>query len=676
MATMADGRARASSSKSKGLKFLDLPDCMIEQVLEYLSYDEIAKKRIVCRKIDRICQSLLNRGFIKMMRRHNMHLKAIKSQLPRRESERRNHPLAKHSDILTCIETRISMLSMTYTKFIERELCCFIPGKVIDEVLTILGLIENTSRPLRAHEVLQELRDISSMAIEHFDENIAHRLKKIIGVHHHPTTGAHHHLTFPAVGFTQNEVIPPCDVSENCMMPRLAPISSKPPKPSLGPPATQCGGPISGLYCHTSCTSSRVNSSAIVRINRKSRKMRCDINRIDHTISSFKLEMRSMRLLLMRQSLEMKELRRRLEESEMKNLDLLANINQLGFGAPSVGSGTAGGGAAAAATINQCNIKPRASAPGILKRFYPGAESHTSVAAVPTSSFVTHTVPSFLETAPASSEENYAAQNMGRSVVNAGASTSKKVRFMIRGCKQYNSVVGYDDPLVYFPTADFLHVGRTPTSRYFRIAVVASNDGILRFGETFFPYDRNVIEIVLGGWANMQSAGRRQFRTASNRNSNTQLTLAKTPYLLSPFRPVMFVLEVFNDGAIEVRIDGQGVIGGWANTKSAGRRQHRSASNHVSNILLTEAQTPNILSPYKPEVFVVEVFNNGTVQVLIDGQTHPFLSFYDEARIPPNYVAFTKTANHLMYFYDCPLNQEPTATIGGEDSVLLRCSLA
>lgn len=42
----------------------------------------------------------------------------------------RNHPLSKHSDILTCIETRMSMLSMTYTKYIEVNLCCFIPGKV------------------------------------------------------------------------------------------------------------------------------------------------------------------------------------------------------------------------------------------------------------------------------------------------------------------------------------------------------------------------------------------------------------------------------------------------------------------------------------------------------------------------------------------------------------------
>lgn len=113
-----------------------------------------------------------------MMKRHSFYLKKIKAQLPRRESERRNHALSKHADILTCIETRISMLSMTYTKYIDLNLCCFIPGKIIDEVLKILELVDTTTRPLRAHDVLQELRDISSMAIDHFDEKIAPVLKK------------------------------------------------------------------------------------------------------------------------------------------------------------------------------------------------------------------------------------------------------------------------------------------------------------------------------------------------------------------------------------------------------------------------------------------------------------------------------------------------------------------
>lgn len=70
---------------------------------------------------------------------------------------------------------------MTYTKYIDMNLCCFIPGKIIDEALNILRLVSDTTgnnRQLRAHEVLQELRDISSMAIDHFDEKIAHILKK------------------------------------------------------------------------------------------------------------------------------------------------------------------------------------------------------------------------------------------------------------------------------------------------------------------------------------------------------------------------------------------------------------------------------------------------------------------------------------------------------------------
>lgn len=90
----------------------------------------------------------------------------------------RNHCLARHADILTSIETRISMLTMTYTKYMDLNLCCFIPGRVLDEIFRILRLIAKTTKQLRPHEVLQELRDISSMAIEHFDEKIANTLKK------------------------------------------------------------------------------------------------------------------------------------------------------------------------------------------------------------------------------------------------------------------------------------------------------------------------------------------------------------------------------------------------------------------------------------------------------------------------------------------------------------------
>ncbi|XP_014216887.1 F-box only protein 28 [Copidosoma floridanum] len=162
------------------LNFLELPEIVLEMIFSKLSYDEIARLRIVCKAFDHICKKLLNRGFNLMEKYHAQCLRTVKSQLPRRESERRTHPLARHCDILTAIETRISMLSMTFTKYIDLNLCCFIPGKVIDEILRVLRLIRLSKTPPRTPEILQELRDISSMAMEHFDEKILPDFKSSI----------------------------------------------------------------------------------------------------------------------------------------------------------------------------------------------------------------------------------------------------------------------------------------------------------------------------------------------------------------------------------------------------------------------------------------------------------------------------------------------------------------
>lgn len=57
-------------------------------------------------------------------------------------------------------------------KFVDAELCCFIPGKVVDEIFRVLRKIRHEKVLPRAFDVLQELRDISSMAMEHFEERI------------------------------------------------------------------------------------------------------------------------------------------------------------------------------------------------------------------------------------------------------------------------------------------------------------------------------------------------------------------------------------------------------------------------------------------------------------------------------------------------------------------------
>ncbi|KAM3968900.1 F-box protein pallbearer isoform 2-T2 [Aphomia sociella] len=160
------------------MDLLSLPVVVVEKIFSYLTYDEVAKNRLVSRSFNDICVRLLNRGFLMIERRHALALKSVKAQLPRRESERRYHPLSRHCDILTSIETRISMLNMTYSKFIDSGMCCFIPGRVIDEMRRVLYIVETMKTPPRPHEVLQELRDISSMAIEHFDDKISPAFRK------------------------------------------------------------------------------------------------------------------------------------------------------------------------------------------------------------------------------------------------------------------------------------------------------------------------------------------------------------------------------------------------------------------------------------------------------------------------------------------------------------------
>ncbi|XP_053315625.1 F-box only protein 28 [Spea bombifrons] len=175
-------RARPASPSSEllypGNSLLGLPIVAIENILNFLNYEEISQLRLVCKRMDQVCQRMLNQGFLRVERYHTYCQKQVKSQLPRRESERRNHSLARHVDILAAVETRLSLLNMTFMKYVDSKLCCFIPGKVIDEMFRVLRYINSTRSPQRAHEVLQELRDISSMAMEYFDEKIVPLLKK------------------------------------------------------------------------------------------------------------------------------------------------------------------------------------------------------------------------------------------------------------------------------------------------------------------------------------------------------------------------------------------------------------------------------------------------------------------------------------------------------------------
>ena len=77
-----------------------------------------------------MCSALLNSEFNRLRVFVQQRFMAIKAQMPRRESSRRKHPLARESDIIETLYMRLTLLNMTFGKHIERKYCCFFAGEV------------------------------------------------------------------------------------------------------------------------------------------------------------------------------------------------------------------------------------------------------------------------------------------------------------------------------------------------------------------------------------------------------------------------------------------------------------------------------------------------------------------------------------------------------------------
>lgn len=95
-----------------------------------------------------LCSYLLNRGFQQLGIDIDREKLRIKRELPRRESMRRlvhnvwiqnqnhdffffrSHRLSRLNDAYAGLDTRFSIMTMTYRKFIDMKASCFIPGKV------------------------------------------------------------------------------------------------------------------------------------------------------------------------------------------------------------------------------------------------------------------------------------------------------------------------------------------------------------------------------------------------------------------------------------------------------------------------------------------------------------------------------------------------------------------
>ena len=102
----------------------------------------------------------------------------MKAKLPRRESERVNHKLSRHFEILTSInKASFSILGSAFLRYIDSGRCCFFPGKILDEILFIVGELRAEKNPPEPHEILKEVRELRDMAVEYFKEEIVPSLE-------------------------------------------------------------------------------------------------------------------------------------------------------------------------------------------------------------------------------------------------------------------------------------------------------------------------------------------------------------------------------------------------------------------------------------------------------------------------------------------------------------------
>ncbi|KAJ6645885.1 F-box only protein 28 [Pseudolycoriella hygida] len=158
---------------------LNLPMEILDKIFSYVGYKQCAQMRGVSQQMNQICSGILNSTFQKLQTQLQNRFQNVKKVMPRRESARRSHPSAGECDIVETCHMRLSLLQMTFGKHIDRNHICFFPGSILDEVYNILNYIRTTPKLGRPYIIIEELFDLSTMAMEYFKEHLEPTLPEI-----------------------------------------------------------------------------------------------------------------------------------------------------------------------------------------------------------------------------------------------------------------------------------------------------------------------------------------------------------------------------------------------------------------------------------------------------------------------------------------------------------------
>ncbi|XP_062559383.1 uncharacterized protein LOC134224139 [Armigeres subalbatus] len=97
------------------------------------------------------------------------------------------------------------------------------------------------------------------------------------------------------------------------------------------------------------------------------------------------------------------------------------------------------------------------------------------------------------------------------------------------------------------------------------------------------------------------------------------------------------------------------VLSAWNNTASEMRSYVRKADGTLTDYqLLKRISTPGMLSRFYPMLFTMEIDQNGVVKLVKDGHRVPLVEFQDR-NLSFNYVGFCTYKAPATFFFDCPL---------------------
>lgn len=278
------------AARNRPLKITDLPPELMETIFRYLPFETVAKVRLVCQHFNTIGSSVLNSEFQHLRVSMQQRFQSIKSQMPRRESARRKHPLARESDIIEILHMRLTLLHMTFAKHIEKKHCCFFAGEILDEVYRILRYVKTTPILNKAYKVTDELFDLSTMAMEYFKEHIEPAL--------------------PEITYFGTECFEPsCSYSRKLQLPLL-------------------DEPSTSSSSYTSKPPSVVERPAISpAVNKRLRKLRESLKRNNGQVNALKQELKVTKRKVFMQQKQINELKSRFEDYDKKFLSASRKLN-------------------------------------------------------------------------------------------------------------------------------------------------------------------------------------------------------------------------------------------------------------------------------------------------------------------------------------------------------------